>query len=312
MSIDKLNRRNFIKKSALAAALCTFGSQLKVSRAAAKKILLTKISGSSVPADLDLAVKKVLKPLGGMKAFVKEGQSVVLKPNMCVPAPPGQRATTSPELVAAVARQVLECGAKKVLVVDFPVRSPKACLKENGIQAALKDLGVKVLMPHKINDYVEIPIPKGKTLTKTKVMRIVQDADVQIALPVAKSHMAAKFSGVMKGMMGLIWDRRSFHSIYDMNQAIVDLNTVLKAELIILDGLQVMTTDGPVGPGELVTCNSLIAGLDPVAVDSAGVQLAPLYGRQIKPRQVKQLKSGQAAGLGRMSPPDDQVVKLLV
>jgi len=312
MSIDKLNRRNFIKKSALAAAACTLGSKLNVSRAATKKTVLAKISGSSVATDLDSAVKRVLEPLGGMKAFVKEGQNVVLKPNMCVPAPPEQRATTSPEMVAAVARQVIECGANKVLIVDFPVRDPKGCRKENGIQAAVKDLNVKVLTPHKITDFVEISIPKGKTLNKTRIMRILQKTDVHIALPLAKSHMAAKFSGVMKGMMGLIWDRRSFHSIYDMNQAIVDLNTVLKADLTVMDGLQVMTTDGPVGPGELVTCNSLIAGTDPVAVDSAGVQLAPLYGRKLKPRQLKHLKIAQATGLGKMAPPDDQVVKLLV
>jgi uncharacterized protein (DUF362 family) len=229
---------------------------------------------------------------------------------MGFPTPPAQRATTSPQLVAAVARQVLDCGASRVLILDNPTRRPEACLRIIGIREAVKGLDVHLFLPTSEKLYVEKVIPRGKVLKKTKILEEALEVDVHIALPIAKSHNAAGFSGGMKGMMGLILDRESFHSRFDLNQAVADLNTVLKAQLTIMDGLQVMSTDGPAGPGELVTCNALIAGTDPVAVDAAAVKLAPLYRRKIKPRQIKHLKKAVAMGLGQLEPPADRVVGL--
>jgi uncharacterized protein (DUF362 family) len=274
------------------------------------KPMLAQVSGAGVPADLAGAVKKALQPFGGMQAFVKKGQTVLLKPNMGFPTLPDQHASTSPQLVAAVAREVLECNASKVLVLDNPTRRPEACLRTNGIREALKGLDAHLFLPTSDKMYVQTLIPKGKVLKKTKILKDALKVDVHIALPIAKSHNAAGFTGTLKGMMGLILDRESFHSRFDLNQAIVDLNTVLKAQLTIMDGLKVMATDGPAGPGELITCNTIIAGTDAVAVDAAAVRLAPLYGRKIKPRQIKHLKLATQAGLGSLSVPADRVVSL--
>ncbi|MBW1808780.1 MAG: DUF362 domain-containing protein [Deltaproteobacteria bacterium] len=307
MPKEKSNRRNFLKKTALASAAITFGSRLQAF-AGGQKVKLVKVSGEGVVKDMVGAVAKALQPLGGMKAFVKKGQSVLIKPNMGFPTPPELHATTSPDLIAAVAKQALDCGASKVLIVDNPIRRPEACIRVVGIKEATKDLDVHVLMPTSEKMYTMTPIPKGKSLKKTKILKDALKCDVHIALPIGKSHNAAGFSGTLKGMMGLILDRESFHSRYDLNQAVADLNTVLKPDLTILDGIKVMTTDGPAGPGELTTCNTIIAGTDPVAVDAAAVELAPLYGRKIKPRQIKHLKAAQQMGLGKLSLAEDQIV----
>lgn len=309
-----MNRRDFLKNAAAASAALAAGRTLlapgRAAQAAGARPLLVRVAGPGVPADLAAAVHEVLGPLGGMQAFVKKGQTVLLKPNMGFPTPPAQRATTSPALVAAVAREVLGCGASRVLVLDNPTRRPEACLKTVGIPEAVRDLDVHVFLPTSESMFVETPVPKGKSLRSTRILKEALRADVHIALPIAKSHNAAGFSGCLKGMMGLILDRESFHARYDLNQAIADLNTVLRADLILLDGLQVMSTDGPAGPGELVTCNTLLAGTDPVAVDAAGVALAPLYRRRIKPRQIKHLKKAAAMGLGTLDPPAKRVVSL--
>jgi uncharacterized protein (DUF362 family) len=158
--------------------------------------------------------------------------------------------------------------------------------------------------------YIQTKIPGGKALKRTEILKDALSVDVHIAMPIAKSHNAAGFTGALKGMMGLILDRESFHSRFDLNQAIADLNTVLKPHLVIMDGLKIMATDGPAGPGELITRNAILAGTDAVAVDAAAVALAPLYGRKIKARQIKHLKIAEAMGLGVLSPPAERVVTL--
>ncbi len=309
MSSHRYGRRSFLKKTAAASAAITFSGKMAPA-ASAPAPLLVSLTGKGIAADLDAALSKLLAPWGGMQAFVSKGQSVLLKPNMGFPTPPQVRATTSPQLVAAVAKQALACGAGRVTIIDNPVRRPEACLRVNGIRKAIKGLDVHILMPTSDKLYRSTLVPKGKSLKKVAIVKEALEADVHIALPIAKSHNAAGYTGTLKGMMGLILDRESFHARYDLNQAIADLNTVLIPKLSILDGLQVMTTDGPAGPGELVTCNTLVAGTDPVAVDAAGVELTPLYGRAIKPHQVKHLKFAQQMQLGTLSPPAERVQRL--
>lgn len=58
------------------------------------------------------ALIEVLKPLGGIEAFVKPGQKVLLKPNLLAGVPPAEAVTTHPALVRAAVELVLEAGGK--------------------------------------------------------------------------------------------------------------------------------------------------------------------------------------------------------
>ena len=66
---------------------------------------------------------------------------------------------------------------------------------------------------------------------------------------------------------------------------------------------------GPL-PMTPVTTNTLLAGTDALAVDAAGVTLAPLYGRKLKPQQIKHLKLFSEMGLGVLQPPAELTVSL--
>ncbi len=302
------DRRDFLKTAALASAAITLGSAMPAH--AATSADLVKVQGLGVPKDIAAAVKKALEPLGGMQAFVKKGQRVVLKPNMGFATEAHIRATTDPKFVAAVAREVLACEPGRVLIVDNPMRHPDVCLKKNGIQAACKGLDVHVVLPTSERFYKEVSIPKGKQVKKVKVLKDVIEADVHIPLPLAKSHMAAGYSGAVKGHMGIILDRESFHSRFELNQAIADLASILPTPLTLLDGLQVMAQGGPAGPGELVTVNAIVAGKDILAVDAIGVKLAPLYRRKIKPKQIRHLRRTQEMGIGKLSVPDGRYLEI--
>ncbi|NEO63227.1 MAG: DUF362 domain-containing protein, partial [Moorea sp. SIO4G2] len=61
---------------------------------------------------LRASLERLLEPLGGMSAFVKKGNSVLLKPNLLTAGRPGKECITRPEIVYCVAQLVKEAGGK--------------------------------------------------------------------------------------------------------------------------------------------------------------------------------------------------------
>ncbi|WP_338038139.1 DUF362 domain-containing protein [Neosynechococcus sphagnicola] len=64
---------------------------------------------------LQANLERLLAPLGGMAAFVKPGDRVLLKPNLLTGARPGKECTTRPELVYSVAQLVQAAGGQPFL-----------------------------------------------------------------------------------------------------------------------------------------------------------------------------------------------------
>jgi uncharacterized protein (DUF362 family) len=247
------------------------------------------------------ATKKALETLGGISQFVKKGQRVVLKPNMSFARTPDFSATTHPLVVATVARACMEAGAQQVLVLDHTLQRAELCLERAGIREACKNIsGAHVLALQERKFFREVKIPRGKVLERVEVIKEILDGYVLINMPVAKSHSATGVSLGLKGLMGMIWDRESFHSQYNINQAIADLATVIKPQLTILDATRALASGGPGGPGEVKKPNLIVAGIDPIAVDSYGVSVVPWYGQNFKGRQVEHLLVAHQMGLGKI------------
>jgi uncharacterized protein (DUF362 family) len=327
---DPIDRRKFIRNAAVSLAALSLAGRRSVragtevpggvgtevpaapggAPGGASRPSLVLARGPGVRQDLDRALARLLAPLGGMAAFVRSGQSVVLKPNLGFPNAPEVRATTSPWLTVAVVRAVQACGARRILIADYPCRAGDEILTTNRYAEALKGLPVEVLIASEEAQFADVAVPRGRALKRTKVLRAVLEADVHIALPVAKSHGGARFTGVLKGAMGVIWDRRCFHGDLDLDQAIADLATAVRPHLSILEGIEIMADGGPKGPGTLLAADSLVAGTDPVAVDAAGVKLVPLFGKRMAPRQIGHLALAVELGVGRLEPPAAELLTL--
>jgi len=256
-----------------------------------------------VTGPVETSLELLLGSLGGMKRFVRPGNTVLLKPNMSFPNPPEQATTTDPRLVRGMIRHCLAAGAKKVLVADHPMRAVRLCLEMTGMKKACGGFpGVHLIGADREGMYREVNLKNTNHLRRTKVLRAVLDADVTINLPRMKSHAATTVSLGTKGNMGLIWDRASFHGSMDLNEAIGDLNTLLRADLTILDGTSVLTAGGPLGPGPVEELKCLIGGTDPVAVDAVGVLQTDWYGKRVRPEQVAHLAACARRGVGEIDP----------
>ncbi len=289
-----ITRRKFLKTAAAGMALGLVGRP--VFSFAKEEHDLAVISG-----DPAAATKKALEAMGGISRFVRKGQPVVLKPNMSFSRTPEFATTTHPLVVATVAQACVEAGASQVLVLDHTLHRAELCLERAGIREACKNIPkVYVLALQERKFFREVKIRNGKVLESVEVVKEILDGHILINIPVAKSHSGTGVSLGLKGLMGLIWDRESFHSQYNINQAIAELGTVIKPQLTILDATRALVSGGPGGPGEVKKPNLIIAGTDPVAVDSYGVSIVPWYGQKFKGRQVEHLLAAYQEGLGKI------------
>lgn len=297
----KMTRRDFLRASAQTGLLLAAGPG--VIGGAEKAWAAIE---SSPPPDLSVvtgtpekAVIKAIDLLGGMNRFVKQGQQVVIKPNMSFAKHPEEAANTNPEVVAAVAQSCIAAGAAKVLILDHTLHKAELCLELSGMEKSCAGIPRTAVLA--LNDerfYQPVPVPRGKAVTTVKVMKEILACDVLINLPAAKSHSATGVSFGMKGLMGVIWDRGSFHAKVDLHQAIADLASIIKPHLIILDASRALITGGPSGPGKVDALNTLVAGTDQVAVDSFGAQMAPWYSKSFEAQHIKHIVAAERMGLG--------------
>ncbi|MCC8194635.1 MAG: DUF362 domain-containing protein, partial [Deltaproteobacteria bacterium] len=265
-------------------------------------------ASSSAPPDVAIAkgspaaaTRAAVQALGGMGRFVKPGQRVVIKPNMSFANTPESATNTHPEVVREVLAMVKEAGASSVRVLDHSLQNPEQALIQSGIRDACDSIEAGIcrhLMAPAF--YRDAQFLDGLEMKSNVVMTDVLAADVIIAVPVAKHHGGAGVSLSLKGQMGLIYDRRSMHSRYDLQTSIVDLNTRLKPDLAVIDAIRVLTTRGPSGPGEVITPREVIASADPVAADATAIASYQWYGRTVEPRQVGHIRLAHERGLGRM------------
>jgi len=272
-----MKRRDFIRKSVIASvasgALFSMGKW---------ESLLANQANKALPFDM-IAIKdgdpvtmfnKAISEMGGMKQFIKPGQSVLVKPNIGWDASPERAANTNPELVGSIIKSCIEAGAKSVMVFDNTCDEWTRCYKNSGIEAAVKAAGGKIVTGSVESDYREVKIPNGKVLKSAKVHKLYLDSDVIVNVPVLKNHGGAVMSLAMKNLMGVVWDRRFYHK-HDLQQCIADFVTYRKPDLNIVDGFRVMKKNGPrgVSVNDVAEMKYQIISKDIVAIDTAATKV---------------------------------------
>ncbi len=232
---------------------------------------LVAVRGGERKAMLD----KALAAIGGIGAFVKKGQTVVLKPNAGWDKSPEMGANTHPDLVARMVELCLEAGAKEVNVFDHTCSNWKRAYENSGIKEAVEKSGGKMISGDDETMYIEKEAPDAVALKKAKIHQLIVESDVYINMPVLKHHSGAVMTACLKNVMGIVWDRRAFHDL-DLQQCICDGVLYRKPDLNILDAYAPMMRSGPQGKSKedlLEGIKTLIVSRDPVACDAAGAMI---------------------------------------
>jgi len=295
-----MTRRQFIKGSAAAAVIPLLGSKLpfygSLAHAAGESDLVIAKNGS--PSQL---LQAAMAPIGGMGRFVKKGQRVVIKANIAWARTPEQACTNNPELLSALIKMCYEAGAKRVAIWDHTCDNYQFAFSRSGLKEAAQKAGADIFSGHGHNVYKQIEVPKGKKLKTVEVLRDVLETDVFINFPLPKHHFATELTLGLKNLMGIVWDMEQFHKI-DLHQCIADINTVRKPDLVVVDAIRILTTNGPKGPGKTEDIGEVIASTDMVATDAycATFFKHPKTGKPFKPEEIKFVKNAYDLGLGQI------------
>ena len=297
---ENISRRYFLEKF-----IC-FSGTTAVASLMRGNTFCTEIQGkipdiAAVKGDTEKSLNHAIDLLGGINKFVRPGDTVLLKPNISFPNPKTWGTTTSPEVVRTLSEIVIDAGAKRVFVADNTMREGTICFDKTGLTSALEKIEkVKIIPLQRENLFTEVLLQNGKAIKSVKIAKLLQRCNVFINLPCAKSHSATEVSFGLKNLMGIIWDRAFFHSGTDIHTAIADLAAVVRPHLTILDATRALTSGGPTGPGKVETMNTIIAGTDPLAVDSYAVSLTNWNKRMLTPESVLHLNHASKIGVGEI------------
>jgi uncharacterized protein (DUF362 family) len=302
LSRSKLTRRKFIRgagASLVAAKLLSPYSWFRPSKAFGATESELIIAEKGTPTQL---LKAAMDSFGGMGRVVKKGQRVVIKANIAWARTPEQACTNNPELLHALIKMCYEGGAKRVAVWDHTCDNYQFCFSRSGLKKVCQDAGADILSGHGRNVYKAVEIPKGKALKTAEFIKDLLEADVLINFPIPKQHFATELTLGLKNMMGAIWDMELLHKI-DLHQCIADLNTLRKPDLVVVDAIRILTTNGPKGPGKTEDPNQVFVSQDIVAVDAYGASLFknPKTGSPYKPAEVRFIKNAYDLGLGEIN-----------
>jgi len=222
----------------------------------------------------DVMFDRGIKALGGIGAFVKQGQTVVVKPNIGWDVSPERAGNTHPKLVSRIVKACYEAGAKKVYVFDHTCDDWQRCYATSGIERAAKDAGAVVVAGNSESYYQDVRIPGGSELKDAKEHELILSSDVFINVPVLKSHSGARLTVTLKNLMGIVWDRGFWHKA-DLHQCIADYATYRKPTLNVVDAYYVMKRNGPRGVSveDVTMMKSQILTTDMVAADAAAAKL---------------------------------------
>lgn len=298
-----MDRRAFLQNTAgtlggLAAANA-LSPMLDAAQAAQARPDLVVVKGASA----DKIVRAAVDALGGIRRFISKDDVVVIKPNIGWDRTPEQAANTNPEVVTTMIKLCLEAGAKKVKVFDRTCDDPRRSYVQSGIEAAAKEAGAEVthlggrnLSPVEERRFRKVDIPNGVAIKSWPICVDVLECDKLINIPIAKHHGSGILTMSIKNWMGVMGDNRG-QAHQDLHTTLADLATIIKPHLTILDAIRILTAHGPKGGSldDVKRLDTVIAGVDQVAIDSYG---ATLFGK--KGEDIGHVKDAADRGLGKI------------
>jgi len=204
-------------------------------------------------------------------------------------------ATTDPMVVEAIIEKLKDMPVQIYVVEsDATMTSADEAFEVTGMKEMCERNGVQCLNLRHVKDRVKIDIPNGEALASITVPRIVTESAI-ISAAKLKTHMSTKVTLGMKNMFGILPDKfKGKYHMKGISKVIVDINTVLKPALTVIDGFVGMEGRGPSG-GTPVKMDLIIAGKDVVATDATASRVMGF-----EPMEIAHIRKAHERGLGNI------------
>src|SRR6056297_852355 len=213
-------------------------------------------------------VKEILAEIK-VEANLKQDDLIALKPNLINTTKSQKGATTDPEIVSGIIEYLKDKNFKNIMIMEgsWVGADTEQAFQYCGYKKLSQKYDISLYNLQKDN-YI---IKKYKDL-EIEIAETALNADYIINLPVLKGHCQTKITCALKNLKGCISnnEKRKFHR-QGLYKPIAYLNKLLKQDLIIVDGIY-GDLDFEEG-GNPVKMNRIIAGQDPVLIDSYAAEL---------------------------------------
>ena len=232
---------------------------------------------------------------------VKQGSSVVLKPNLVNASSAENGATTHPEVLSGCIEYLQEKGFSDISIIESSWvgettgRAMRAC----GYDRICEKYGIPFY------DLKKDKVRRVKTpLRPMDISERALDADFFIDIPVLKGHCQTRMTCALKNLKGCIPDheKRQFHA-EGLIKPIAALASAIKPDLVIVDSIcgDLYFEDG----GNPVQTNRMMLGFDAVQMDAYGCSL---MGLDVK--DVAYIGLAKLWGVGLASADESEIIRI--
>lgn len=275
------------------------------------RVMIERVDETQSKKEIARSLTLLLRKMGGIKRYVKPGQTVVIKPNIV--SDHGLKdgvynggVVTDIRLIAALVDILIPIAGQIIIAEGSSInRSETSKLFTlYGYEKLLESGKGKVKLVDLNNDeLVEKQVPRGKRMFNRKIPLTLEQADVFINVPVMKIHFAAKVSLCIKSLQGTVPPLEKYMThFFGLWQNLVNIHHLLKPQLWIIDGITAQEDFGPLS-GTPKPMNLLIAGTNPVAVDAVCTRIMGMQPEDSPPVWLAHLQ-----GFGPINPADIDIV----
>ena len=238
------------------------------------KVALEKVESYDSEA-VKAGLARLLEHLGGIEAFVRPGERVLIKPNMLAAKPPEAAVTTHPAVLKATIELVQSAGGV-ALVGDSPgFGILRSVAKRSGLLAVIEATGAELV------EFAETrAVASTGQFRRFEVAAAYLDADRVINLPKLKTHEMMTLTCGVKNLFGILvgaakpaWHLQAGFDRELFARVLLEIYQLHPPDLTIVDAITAMEGDGP-GSGDPCHVGLLLAGVNPVAVDMIAAEIA--------------------------------------
>lgn len=221
-------------------------------------------------ANVKAAVERGIELIGGPLSIAKPDEKILLKPNWIMAVPPERCATTHPSVFKAVGELFLKAGVKLSYRDSPGFSKPEKAADKTGFHAVASELGIPLA---DFETSREVDFEEAIQNKKFFIANSVLESDGIISLPKLKTQALMKLTGAVKNQLGCVpgMKKGEYHlklpKSINFGRMLVDLDSLIKPRLYIMDGIMAMEGNGPMS-GDPVKMNVLLFSTDPIALDA--------------------------------------------
>lgn len=239
-------------------------------------------------------VREAVEVVGGIGKYVKTGDRVLIKPNICGGNPKIPGTYASHDVVEEVVELVRSVGGIPMIAdSDMIWTRFKPVAEAQGWYEWAEKVGVRLVNLGE-TELVRFDFGEGSKIGRVPVSRELVDADVIISIPSMKTHLLTNITIAMKNMYGTFpeEDKSKYHR-FGIENVIYEVNDAFTPNLVITDGFIGGEGAGPLSSSP-VNSKTIIASNDVVAADAIACRIIGF-----DPMEVAHVKMGHDEGLGR-------------